>query len=408
LCNSCEDSYTSESDMKTKIILDPSANLQDYEFRDLNFIHTQVMNIGVFDIDRSDESIENKKYQLINAIGMEDKRGIQLLDMSDEFWSYYNLRQLIYLSKMIGFYPKVDSDLSPLSPILLPNNFYELGMLSNYYYYSWDCLRNSLAIAGLGKSDQYGYPQMDSFHYGKNITKSRFPNICSALNSYIPSIIINFAIYGYQPVVDKVFRYEEIADKLKVGDIVYMVPLDWGFDDYNEYLAFASVELSILFLESFANEMNLLGSEDLKDIEESELHATIDQQFARYFYELTTLSPNQQQLVLEHCKTVISNILLNNSSIIDLNNGIRDLRLRFDQTESEMTLSNTVHAYEFEEGKFYNPRRANFHLFTILDRTESGLLSLQIDGANPLKPLTIEDPSITTRTVDRCVILRKK
>ncbi len=391
-----------------KLFQDPSSQLDQWELRDLAFIHTRVMNNGLFKIDPDQESLTliDKQFRVITSLDNEEVK-IALLNLSSKFWSNFSMRQIIYIASMIGCYPKQDINLKPLEPILNKNGFYVLKLLSEYDYYSWDCLRNTIAITGLAGGKSYGTPQLNSLKYSTKLATRQYPVINQNLNSYISSVIVNLALHEYQPIEDQVFTYSEIKSELIVGDIVYVLPLNWGYDSYEESYMHRALEFSIEFLKSFIAEMTVLGARQIEDIEIEIFLSTLKEEFENYSTLNYTFTKSQKDSIFSGVKNLFANISKRITTLVELNQLLESLTGLFEQYEQNLESKSIPFAYEFQANKFFYPSRANFHVFTIVDKVNQDLKSIQIDGKNPLKPLTIEDPAISTRAIDKVVVFRR-
>lgn len=400
--------------------LPPKAKLPAREYSELYYFFQQYLNEGRFEVvSPAPLDVQDKKYNILKAFGFEHSGVDEVMKLSDRFWSNFNFQQIVYITSVITLLSIIRLDGSKVTFSQKQNGYWGLDHSNSKSLY-WDCIKSNIAIAGLNTNTQLGISVLDNINYGLNIAKQHYPNICNGLNHLTPEIIVNFSIYGFEPIEDHIYNISQIENKLRVGDIVYTIPLDWGFESYEQLYIFYSSGMICNFFNEFLKELDFLKFNNLNDLSKPLLIATINDYFnknksnlqgaiSEFLYNQMREKSINAILSLIYKSKTLENLEYNIDALIQTHNTHKQNLSETKKTISHNQANHNQTSHNSDESsnqKLFDPSRSNMHVFTVVDKVSDSIKVLQIDGGVPHLPCSIQNLKDVTRPQDKAIIIR--
>jgi hypothetical protein len=333
----------------------------------------------------------------------------QLSNLSDSYWESFNSQQLLLVAQMLGQLPviseKITTDNSSengknTKPLITSKKNNSTFSIIDH---TFDCLRFNVALAGLRSSNQLGIVQVATSKVNEANTK--YFELTDKMGPQFERQLAAFVKVGFSPISNQIYSHTNYQQQLEIGDVIYFIPIQDGFVDRQGYLNHRLdiqrlnliEKLQQLLLYKNVKSVNLLSKSDL-NIVMQELHND-QEQLLEYIspYELRDLKESFQLELNRYKDQKFSQMELNTTRI--------KLKTSINLTNTRIKKFQESHTRLTSQGKVA-VEAANYHYVTVVDKAESSIKVVQIDGANPLIPMSIENVDGIIGKSEKIVILR--
>lgn len=403
----------------TKLDIMPQAcRFGPVEYQDLKYYHEKILGGLKISktIDLSLNSINHKKLYLLRSVGPYNKGYLALVALTDRFWEYYNFHQILLIAKMYNQFPSlIEGNTKPKIAKNPKSNTWHM-ITSNRHGVEYQmrmihCFRLTIAIIGLGKNnnkkDEYGFANYYNFYQTYNI-KVKYPELSNQMLNTFDLHCAELERYNYVPTSQHILSGSSAHYLLRIGDVIYSNPLDYSYTNWEGMKRFVKCQITSVIIHKIIDDMlaynwystidinintladaihdfimiedeKLTGNLSIDDIKDLSKQVQKDIK-----YLLST--PKTQQELLTISKLIKNNIVEHNIFSTRVNQNLQTID---------------------PKGRPIKAKRSKFHFNIVLDIKGNDVIIVNIDGGNPLLPMTITTYTNVIREADKVVIFRQ-
>jgi hypothetical protein len=384
------------------------------ELADLNYYNNKILKglkiSARIKIDTQDSEL--KKLYLLRTLGPYNKGYKTLMNLSNQFWERFNFLQILFIAKFYNHYPLLISGFTkPLSKKNKHNKCYSI-VTSNkhqvpYFYHAMDCFRISIAVAGLDNSCELGYVDYSNF-YHTHQAKIKYEELGNNLIDCFYLHSSELERYGYSPISNYLWTTNSMNSIAQVGDIIYSNPLDYSFANWDAMMRNIQCHMTGIILTKIIDDLRSYKWYSTVNMDVESILVAAD-----YFLNndehviIGNLAYNQVKKVITKVKKDIGFLLSKPKSIQELETIAKIIQTEIIEHNQQSKQIKQYLKITDPKGRRIEAKRSKFHVNIVVDVDVDKITVIQIDGANPLLPMTIVNYNTISTEQDRIVIFRK-
>jgi hypothetical protein len=361
-------------------------------------------------IDTKDSQL--KKLYLLRTLGPYNKGYQAVMNLSNQFWDRFNFLQILFIAKFYNHYPLLISGFTkPLTKKNKHNNCHSI-VTSNkhqvpYFFHAMDCFRISIAIAGLDKGCELGYVDYSNFYHSHQ-AKTKYEELGYNLIDCFYLHCAELQRYGYSPISNYLWTTPSMNSIAKVGDIIYSNPLDYSFANWETMAKNVKCHMLGIVLTKIIDDLHSYCWYSTVNMDIETIVDAVDV-FMNYDPQVITgnLSHNQTQKIIADVKKDIRFLLAIPKSIKQLENISKFIQGEIIEHNKQTRIIRQLLTIKDAKGRSIDAKRSKFHVNIVVDVNIDKVYVIQIDGANPLLPMSIVNYNTISTEQDKIVIFRK-
>lgn len=391
-------------------------NLQESQcLKDLQYYHENVFihpNLPKTNFEQLIKLNIKDKKMFIYRVFKNFKNFIHLINnFSDQFWNAFSIYQIYFLGISFGIYPVIQKGFKVPQFYLHQKKYYDLIENSKdsapYILHHHDCLRNTVALAGLRYSNTYGSCYLNNF-YIKGFMSKNYNDI--VLNTNIGSSEILFSLqYNNHRIFNNIFNKNNIHSFANIGDILYINSLPFEFKNWEDLYDDIFEKISLYIFTILSNDMNFLNLQCLHSLDFDIFFELIKNEVDELLKKLGKNLIKFQSLKL---KDEFVNKLLtlyrsnaSKNTIIEMTNYYNHLQ---ELREQKFKIYFDYQLLKDSSKHPSSPLKPYFHCLTIIDKNNYGCIVTNIDGSKVTKTLNFEYLNNILEEHDRIVLLKRE
>jgi hypothetical protein len=389
----------------------PYTKFDTSDISDLRFYNDNIFNVNSCKNTPIFQTVKAKKEFIKQCTASRPQIYEELEQLSDSFWMQHCSEQLLLIAQMLEKLPVIEEvnqsiNITNSDQKDQTGNIKSKGdQVRNNKTYTLDCLRFSVALAGLKSSNQLGTVQVTQSKV-KQI-QSKYTTLIDQMGPEFDKQLAAFEQVGYHPISENIQSSSSYLNQIKIGDVVYFIPIQDGFTNRQEYLDHRYSIQKLALLENLKQLLLDKNVISLDLLQGSNIDKVLQELYGDQQILMELLNPAELISLRDLLESELSMLKSQKTSISELNSRIKQLQISTDKTNAKIKKFQESRSKQTSYGKV-NLEAANYHYITVIDKTAESIKAIQIDGANPLIPMSIENIESIVGRSEKIVILRKR
>jgi hypothetical protein len=355
-------------------------------------------------------SVKSKKSVILKCFEGNKEVISQLEKLGDDFWTKFNLQQILYIANVIGKYPVIHkTSYSNNKPIYRNDKNGELELLSSNHITEIvnDCSKNLINILSLKNNNFLSTDKAIEGNYTYLAMTEKYQKGLSFLGNVKDANIIFAYYFRHNLEVKETFEFNpKVKYNVESSNVVFIQQNPKiVFKGFENQLKFQSNLMNNYVLINIINEMKKLNYQNSDNFTRKDLLLKVVSNYVTESNAYLNSSSSEKEIILNNAKNYFQDLISKKTSL-------NDLELIYKRNTAWLMINNEINSNRLYNNRVQSPigkvayGEANYHTFMILSVTNGKTYILQGDGANPAFPYEITTIDKVLNNADRVVTFK--